>query len=152
MINIIVSHKVNAPFNKVWATFSDPVKASKLFGALSPPFPKAKLESFGGTQVGAVVKLELQFGLFSQPWESVVTEQKVNIHEAWFVDEGRTMPLGLVYFRHKHLIRSISPTETVIVEDITLSASTLLMTWVNQIGFWSQMRARGPVYKKYSWG
>jgi ligand-binding SRPBCC domain-containing protein len=149
--HIVVKHQVNAPFKQVWATFSDRTKASKLFAALSPPFPKAKLHSFGGTEVGALVKLDLEFGFMSQPWESVVTEQVIKPNEAWFIDEGKVMPLGLIYFSHRHYIKSIDPNTTEITEDITLLASTWLMTLVNQLGFWSQMSARGGVYKKYPW-
>ncbi len=147
--HFIVRHEVNAPLARVWNTFAK--HPEDLFKALSPPFPAAKLKTFGGTTVGAKVELDLQFGLWTSHWQSIVTEQVVGPEACWFVDEGTILPLGMTYFRHKHHLIASSPTTTTICEDITLAGGNWLITMVNYLGFLGQMQMRGSVYKGY-WG
>jgi ligand-binding SRPBCC domain-containing protein len=145
--HFVVKHVVEAPLDQVWATFAHDAKS--LFEALSPPFPKAKLIAFGGTEVGAVVKLDLDFGLWTSHWESIVTEQFITDTACWFIDQGSILPLGLSYFRHRHLLTATGPNQTTIAEEITLAGNNWFTTQINLIGFKGQMQARGPIYTKY---
>ncbi|GAB3824863.1 hypothetical protein GCM10028895_33780 [Pontibacter rugosus] len=65
----------------------------QLFRKLSPPYPKLKLLRFDGSSPGDVVEVELQTGVKSFRWTSLITESKVTDTEAYFIDEGQELPL-----------------------------------------------------------
>ncbi|MFD1184649.1 SRPBCC family protein [Pontibacter rugosus] len=76
----------------------------QLFRKLSPPYPKLKLLRFDGSSPGDVVEVELQTGVKSFRWTSLITESKVTDTEAYFIDEGQELPPPLRQWHHKHLI------------------------------------------------
>lgn len=149
MAHFIVRHIVHAPFERVKATFTSPDQAMLLFKALSPPLPKAEILNFGGTQKGDLVKLKLNFGLWSSDWVSHVDEVVERDNYYHFRDVGLVMPLGMASFSHRHILKAVGPNQTSIEEDITLSGKNLLLTWLNVIGFWAQMRMRRTAYQQF---
>lgn len=76
----------------------------QLFRKLAPPYPRLKLLRFDGSEPGDVVEVELQTGIKSFRWASLITEREITDAAAWFVDEGQELPTPLRIWRHKHLI------------------------------------------------
>ena len=76
----------------------------RLFRKLAPPFPKLKLLRFDGSEVGDMVEVELQTGVKSFRWTSLITQREITETEAWFVDTGQELPPPLRRWRHKHLV------------------------------------------------
>ncbi|PVY40424.1 SRPBCC family protein [Pontibacter virosus] len=76
----------------------------QLFRKLAPPYPRLKLLRFDGSAPGDVVEVELQTGIKSFRWTSLITEREITNTTAWFVDEGQEVPPPLRKWRHKHLV------------------------------------------------
>lgn len=76
----------------------------QLFRKLAPPYPRLKLLRFDGSAPGDVVEVELQTGIRSFRWTSLITEREITDKAAWFVDEGQEVPPPLRKWHHKHLV------------------------------------------------
>jgi len=73
----------------------------KLFNHLSKGQP-IKLIRFDGSKLHD--EIHLKFHL-KKKWTSIITEEKITDSEAYFIDEGTTLPFGLKKWKHKHIIR-----------------------------------------------
>ena len=90
---------VQQDFRSVFHAFDE-----QLFRKLAPPYPRLKLLRFDGSAPGDVVEVELQTGIRSFRWTSLITEREITDRAAWFVDEGQEVPPPLRTWRHKHLV------------------------------------------------
>ncbi|MCP2043032.1 hypothetical protein [Pontibacter sp. HSC-36F09] len=90
---------VEQDFRSVFHAFDE-----QLFRKLAPPYPRLKLLRFDGSESGDVVEVELQTGIKSFRWTSLITEREITDTAAWFVDEGQEVPPPLRKWRHKHLV------------------------------------------------
>ncbi|MBX0334344.1 hypothetical protein K3G39_13965 [Pontibacter sp. HSC-14F20] len=90
---------VEQDFRSVFYAFDE-----QLFRELAPPYPRLKLLRFDGSAPGDVVEVELQTGIKSFRWTSLITEREITDTAAWFVDEGQEVPPPLRSWRHKHLV------------------------------------------------
>jgi ligand-binding SRPBCC domain-containing protein len=98
-MNIHIETLVKQDYKTVWQGFT-----KELFLALAPPFTPVEVLRFDGCKKGDEVHLEIQFFLFKQQWNSVITEQKETEDEIYFIDEGTKLPFFLSYWHHKHRI------------------------------------------------
>ncbi|PKV67276.1 SRPBCC family protein [Pontibacter ramchanderi] len=119
----------------------------QLFRKLAPPYPRLKLLRFDGSAPGDVVAVELQTGIRSFRWTSLITAREITDTEAWFVDEGQEVPPPLRSWRHKHLVTQHG-NGAVIHDIIDYSTGHKVL----DIILYPLMRAtfgmRGPVYRK----
>ena len=120
---------------------------SDLFLALNPPFPPVKLLRFDGCKKDDQVALRLNFILFKQDWESLITEDHTSDAEFLFVDEGVKLPFMFTYWRHRHLIRAVEGGSE-IVDDIEYKTPGWLPALLLKPVLWLQFAYRKPIYRR----
>ncbi len=133
---------VNASLETVIDGFDE-----SLFLKLSPPFPPVKLMHFDGCQKDDRVKLELNFILFRQTWESLIVEDHRTQHEFYFVDEGVQLPFFLKTWQHRHVIETTNG-KTMILDDIQYATPMKIFDWLMYPALFLQFLYRKPIYKK----
>lgn len=133
---------VQQPYKQVFNGFTQ-----NLFVKLSPPFPPVKLLQFDGCQVNDRVRLRLNFLLFKQTWESLITDFQENTQEISFVDEGVQLPFFLKYWKHHHRIVKDGE-HTKIIDDISYKTPFILFDYLMYPALYLQFLYRKPVYKK----
>lgn len=118
-----------------------------LFLKLNPPFPPVKLLRFDGCRRGDKVSLELNFIFFKQTWTSIITSDRTDDKEFFFVDEGKKLPFFLRFWKHKHrIIREESG--SIIVDEINFSARLKILSPLLYPVLYAQFWYRKPIYKK----
>lgn len=118
-----------------------------LFLKLNPPFPPVKLLRFDGCRRGDKVSLELNFIFFKQIWTSIITSDRTDDQEFFFVDEGKKLPFFLRFWKHKHrIIREESG--STIVDEINFSARLKILSPLLYPVLYAQFWYRKPIYKK----
>lgn len=119
----------------------------QLFRKLAPPYPRLKLLRFDGSKPGDVVEVELQTGIKSFRWTSLITEREINDTAAWFVDEGQVVPPPLRSWRHKHLITK-QDSGAIIHDIIDYSTGYRVSDALLYPLMLAAFGMRGPVYRK----
>ncbi|MFP4096126.1 MAG: SRPBCC family protein [Cyclobacteriaceae bacterium] len=141
-MKIKVSTQVDQDYKSVMKGFD-----RELFLKLNPPFPPVRLLRFDGCKKGDVVALQLNFFLFKQEWISLITEDGLNEHEFYFVDEGTKLPFFLSYWKHRHrIIREGAQSR--IVDDISFRSPLRLLDMLLWPVLWLQFLYRKPIYRK----
>lgn len=146
-MNIYISTKVNGTPEVILSKFD-----RALFEALVPPGMKIHLLRFDGSVKGDEVHIEmLPLGIprLKQEWHSLITENVNGENESWFVDEGTKLPWFLSKWKHRHLVRKISPDTSEIIDDITYKSPFFLLSWLLYPVMFLQFYYRKPVYRKY---
>ena len=118
-----------------------------LFLKLNPPFPPVKLLRFDGCRRGDKVSLELNFILFKQTWTSLITSDRTDDSEFFFVDEGKKLPFFLRFWKHKHRVLR-QDSGSVIVDEINFSARLKILSPLLYPVLSAQFWYRKPIYKK----
>ncbi|WP_018476308.1 SRPBCC family protein [Pontibacter roseus] len=119
----------------------------RLFRRLAPPYPRLKLLRFDGSEPGNVVEVELQTGVKSFRWTSLITERQITDTAAWFVDEGQELPPPLRHWRHKHLV-SRQDTGATIHDIIDYSTGSKVLDALLYPLMLAGFGMRKPVYRK----
>jgi ligand-binding SRPBCC domain-containing protein len=133
---------VEQDFISVFQAFDE-----KLFRKLAPPYPKLKLLRFDGSIPGDVVEVELQTGIKSFRWTSLITEREITTAEAWFVDEGQELPPPLKQWRHRHLVTK-NGAGAIIHDIIDFSTGYKALDVLLYPLLLTQFGMRKPIYKK----
>ena len=118
-----------------------------LFLKLAPPYPKVDLVRFDGSKPGDVVEIRMRTGFKTFTWSSVITDEQVREHTAFFVDEGQVLPPPLKKWRHKHLVVAAGSGATIhdIIEYSTGYAWLDVMLYPIML---AQFSYRKPIYKR----
>lgn len=133
---------VSQNYKKVFEAFDE-----RLFRKLAPPYPKLKLNRFDGSEPGDVVEVELQTGIKSFKWTSLITDRSITDRDAYFVDEGQILPPPLKLWRHKHLVTA-NGTGSTIHDIITYSTGNKWLDLLLYPLMLAQFSMRKPVYRK----
>ncbi len=142
-MRIDVTTEVPGPVEEVFQGFD-----RALFLKLNPPFPLVRLLRFDGCETGDEVHLALNFILFRQRWESVITDAGQDAAGRYFVDEGRMLPWPLKTWRHHHgLERSGSGTR--IRDRIDFSTGNRFLDRLMYPALYLQFLYRKPVYRSF---
>ncbi|MDX5423360.1 MAG: hypothetical protein LPK07_06665 [Hymenobacteraceae bacterium] len=141
-MRIHLKTKVKQDYLRVFESFDE-----QLFRKLSPPYPKLKLLRFDGSKPGDRVEVELQTGIKSFRWTSLITERSITDTEAFFIDEGQELPPPLRRWHHKHLVTK-NGRGTVIHDIITYSTGSRLLDLLLYPLMQVQFGMRGPVYQR----
>lgn len=144
MISIQVETLVPVPFQVVVDNFSE-----DLFQALAPAFPPSKLISFDGDSVGGLVEIRLGIPPLSQVWISEIISRSESEGLLAFVDKGIQLPPPLREWEHKHVVKSASGTETIIIDDITCTSGYGWMDTLLKPFILKMFQNRTPVYQRY---
>jgi len=119
----------------------------QLFRKLSPPYPRLKLLRFDGSAPGDMVEVELQTGIKSFRWTSLIVDKSITDTEAYFIDEGQELPSPLRLWRHKHLVTK-SGSGSVIHDIITYSTGFKGLDILLYPLMLAAFGMRKPVYRK----
>jgi ligand-binding SRPBCC domain-containing protein len=144
-MKIYIETPVNGYYKDVLSRFD-----KNLFLALKPSGMKLDLLRFDGSEEGDYVHLRIMpFGLFRQEWLVKITESAENAQQAWFVDEGQSLPWMFAYWRHQHIVRKVSETQSQIVDDITYHGRFFVLGLLLFPIMYIQFYLRKPIYKRY---
>jgi ligand-binding SRPBCC domain-containing protein len=141
-MKLSLSTNVSKSYKEVFGFFT-----RELFLKLSPPFPKVKLLRFDGSDKQDKVVVELNFLIFKQEWESVITEKSETKEEIYFVDEGVRLPFFLKKWRHTHRIIKDGD-KTNIVDDIEFETPFRPFDILFYPILYFQFAYRKPIYRK----
>jgi len=135
--------EVDGHYQEVMAKFD-----RKLFEALKPRYGQMEVEEFTGSKKGDVVRLR-----FITPikaiWISDIVEHGSDDYQAYFIDEGRKLPFPLKYWRHKHIVKKVSESRSLIIDDMTFEGHNLLLTLFLYPALYVAFYPRKKVYRKY---
>ena len=142
-MRILLTTRVDGHYQDVMERFD-----RSLFEALLPPVGKTEIVEFTGSKTGDKVHLRFITPLKAE-WVSDITEHGQDENETWFVDEGRILPFGLTYWKHRHIVRKVNENTSEIIDDITFKASNSLFTFIMYPGLWLSFYPRKSIYKNY---
>lgn len=142
-MRLTLQTNVQKPPNEVFEGFTE-----ALFIKLAPPFPPVRLRRFEGSEVGNVVELELNFILFRNIWQSLITHKETTSEEIYFIDEGKKLPFFLRYWRHKHRILK-HETGSQIIDEIVYKSPFWILDYLLYPMMYFQFAYRKPIYRKY---
>lgn len=120
----------------------------KLFEELLPPVGKTDIIDFTGSMTGDKVHLRFITPLKAE-WISDITDHGQDDNKAWFVDEGRVLPFGISYWKHRHIVKKVDNVTSEIIDDITYKASNPVLTLLMYPGLWLSFYPRKSIYKRY---
>jgi len=119
-----------------------------LFEYLLPKNADVQLVEFGGSTTGARVHLEFKKPI-KATWISDITDHGVDDDHAWFVDEGTTLPFGLKYWKHRHIVRYVDAERCEIIDDIEYKFSNSLLSTFLLPALFFAFFPRKQQYRKY---
>lgn len=119
----------------------------QLFRKLSPPYPRLRLLRFDGSRPGDVVEVELQTGIKSFRWTSLITDRSITGTEAYFIDQGQELPPPLKVWHHKHLVTK-NDSGAIIHDIITYSTGFKPVDVLLYPLMLLQFGMRKPVYRR----
>lgn len=142
-MNIKLTTRVDGHYLDVMKRFD-----RKLFEELLPPVGKTEIIDFTGSMTGDKVHLRFITPLKAE-WISDITDHGQDDSKAWFVDEGRVLPFGLSYWKHRHIVRKVGNETSEIIDDITFKASNPVLSLIMYPGLWLSFYPRKSIYKRY---
>ncbi len=119
-----------------------------LFLKLAPAFPKLNLIRFDGSMPGDMVIVELDFMLFRQRWESVISERQETEQMAYFTDLGQKLPWPLRYWQHQHLVSKNIAGGAIVSDIIQFRTFSTILDWLIYPIFRAQFAQRKPIYTR----
>ncbi len=134
---------ISKPYQVVYQKFD-----RKLFEFLQPVFPKMKLLRFDGSSVGNQIHIQFLFPLYAD-WISEITEEKITDSEAYFIDEGLKLPLGLGKWIHRHIVRKVTDSTCEIIDDIEFEGVNKLMGYLLWPQLFMSFYPRKSKYQKF---
>lgn len=135
--------KVDGNYKDVFRRFD-----RDLFEFLLPQNADAELIEFGGSTKGARVHLEFKRPLRAT-WISDITEDGMNDERGWFVDVGTTLPFGLKYWKHMHIVQHIDAGHSEIIDDIEYRFSNRFLSFMLLPAVYLAFFPRKQQYRKY---
>ena len=142
-MNLILKTKVRGNYIDIINKFD-----LDLFTALAPPGPKIEIIEFTGSKKGDRVHIRFLSPIKTE-WISDITADEINETEAFFIDEGTTLPFPLKYWKHKHLIRKIDDDNSEIIDDINYRGANSLLTLLMYPAMFLAFFPRKWIYRKY---
>ncbi|MEO1515822.1 MAG: hypothetical protein AAFV95_12445 [Bacteroidota bacterium] len=142
-MNVRLETEVDGNYKDVMARFD-----LDLFKALAPKVPPMEIVEFTGSKKGDRVHIRFTSPVQTE-WISLITEDGTTDSEAYFVDEGHTLPPGLSYWRHKHIVEKVSENRSRIVDDITFKGSNFILSLLMYPAIYLGFYPRKKIYRQY---
>ena len=143
-MKIFIATEVDENYKTVFSRFD-----KDLFLALKPPLIKLKLTRFDGCLAGDKVEMTLGLLWIQQVWTALIVDQKETEDEIYFVDEGQQIPPPIKQWRHRHGIRKLGESKTLIIDDIQFSTGNKILDFLIFPIMYLQFWYRKPVYRRY---
>ena len=119
-----------------------------LFEALKPKVGKMEVEQFTGSKKGDIVSINFLSPVKAK-WVSEITEDGSDEHQAYFIDEGVTLPFPLKYWQHRHIVKKVAEDKSLIIDDITYKASNGILSLLMYPALFLSFYPRKKVYRRY---
>ena len=142
-MNILLKTKVKGNYKTIMKRFD-----LQLFEALKPKGAKMEIVKFTGSKKGDIVHLRFVSPIKAE-WISEIIEDGEDEQQAYFIDEGTTLPFPLRYWQHKHIVQKIDEDSSYIIDDITYEGPNGLLSFLMYPGVYLGFWPRGKVYRKY---
>lgn len=142
-MNLQLSTTVRGNYKAVMARFD-----RDLFEALKPKQGEMEIVEFTGSKKGDRVHLRF-LSPVKADWVSLITEDGADDQQAYFVDEGETLPFPLKYWRHRHIVEKITADTSRIIDDITFKGPNALMTLLLYPAIFLGFYPRKRIYRSY---
>ncbi len=120
----------------------------ELFEALKPKGAQMEIVEFTGSKKGDRVHIRFVKPLKAE-WISLITDHGHNEKEAYFVDEGKTLPFPLKYWKHRHVVQKVSDDRSLIIDDMTFKGTNFLFTLFLYPAIFLGFYPRKKIYKAY---
>ena len=121
----------------------------ELFDKLQPPFIPTKIEKYDGNNKGDEVHLDIGLPPLKQKWVSLITDHQKGQDQAFFTDEGTTLPFPLTFWKHQHIVLSQGKNKSLIIDSIEFKAVNKLLELIIFPAISSIFLLRKPVYKSF---
>jgi len=96
------------------------------------------------------VRVHLRFvSPIKAEWISDIIKDDINEERAIFVDVGRKLPWPLATWTHRHVVEKIDEDHSMIVDDMTFTASNPILTLLMYPAMLVSFYPRKWVYRKY---
>ncbi|NRA49054.1 MAG: hypothetical protein HRU12_07955 [Phaeodactylibacter sp.] len=82
-------------------------------------------------------------------WISLITDDGWDERQAYFVDEGDTLPFPLRYWRHRHIVEKVTEETSRIIDDITFEGPNFLITLLMYPAIFIGFAPRKRIYQAY---
>jgi ligand-binding SRPBCC domain-containing protein len=142
-MKIVLKTKVEGHFKSVFNDFD-----LELFEYLKPSIGKMEIVEFGGSTVGSKVHMRF-LSPIKADWISNITDRQIGEKQAFFIDEGVTLPPGMSYWHHKHIVRYVSENESEIIDDITYRGNNFILSVLLYPGLLIGFLPRIGQYKRF---
>jgi len=142
-MNIRLQTKVDGNYKDIIKQFD-----LALFEALKPKNAKMEIVEFSGSRKGDIVHLRF-LGPIKAEWISKITEDYQDHKEAYFIDQGTTLPFPLTYWKHKHVVKKITDDTSYIIDDMTFKGPFFLITWLLYPALYIAFYPRKKIYRSY---
>ncbi len=142
-MKIRLTTPLNRDYKEVYQLFNQ-----ELFEFLSPVFPKIQVKRFDGSEKGDFIHLKFGFPLYKK-WVSEITEADINSERCYFIDEGRELPPGIVYWKHKHIVKKTGENSCEIIDDIEFKSWNPIFSRIFYPVLYLSFSPRKELYKKF---
>ncbi|TND10529.1 MAG: hypothetical protein FD123_171 [Bacteroidetes bacterium] len=127
---------------EVFAHFGEP-----LFRVLSPGFPRITIIRFDGCRLNDETHIDMQF-FGKRRWVSVNTAFSEKEQEIYFIDEGKTLPLGLKRWKHCHRVVA-APGGSIIRDEVEFDYGNFVLNVFWKIPLWIPFAMRPVKYRRF---
>jgi len=142
-MNLKLRTQVSGNYKKVMDAFD-----LKLFEALKPPIGKVEIVEFTGSKKGDRVHLKFISPIKAE-WISDIVSDEMTADRAMFVDVGTTLPWPLATWQHRHIVEKRDEHNSVIVDDITYTASNAILSILMYPAIFLGFYPRKKIYRRY---
>ena len=142
-MNILLTTPVNGNYKEVFKKFD-----RELFEYLLPKNADVQLVEFGGSNTGDIVHLKFVSPVKGD-WISEIVEHGEGDDIAWFVDQGTTLPFGLKFWRHQHIVKGLEDHRCEIIDDIEFRFANQLLNVLLYPALFLAFYPRKRQYRKY---
>jgi ligand-binding SRPBCC domain-containing protein len=119
-----------------------------LFEYLKPKGAKMEIVAFTGSETGDKVHIRFTFPV-KVDWISDIVDHGVNEDEAYFLDEGTTLPWPLKKWRHRHVVKNKGENQSVIEDQIEYKTSNVILDALIRPVMYMAFYPRRAQYQKY---
>lgn len=82
-------------------------------------------------------------------WGISITDKKIKESEAYFVDEGHTLPPPLVFWKHIHRTQAVGPAKTAIIDEVYFRTPHLWLDYIIAPIILLFLKLRRPLYRRH---
>jgi ligand-binding SRPBCC domain-containing protein len=142
-MKILLQSHVHCGFDQVVGHFD-----KQLFEFLLPPNYVAQLIRYDGSASGSIVHIRFKLP-WSSDWISEIISEKREEGIYQFVDIGKKLPFGLNSWEHHHIVKKLTESKTLIVDEMHFSTHVKLLDFIFFPFLFLAFYPRKKQYKRY---